>query len=151
MSDIMSLAIIQQISEKIDTYSPIVLEGSAEINKSQIVEELCEGLCQKGRIKEYKIRYSWDVLDGLIMALCENNKILWKQELLSSEIIIIDDFHYLKEKTAIAEELYKIFKTANVPIIITTSIPITNENFYCEDLVAFLRKGTFVNLNKEIQ
>ena len=120
---------------------PIVIQGNAETNKSQLVREFCDLLCQRGRIANYSCRNSWDVLDNLIQALCDHRVSEWKAELLSSEIIIIEDFQYIKEQTVIAEELYKIFKSSNIPIIITTSIPITKENFYCEDLVAFLNQG----------
>ena len=142
--------LILEISTNINSLSPIVIEGTAKTNKSEVLRELCDLLCQNGIITNYKLRYSWDVLDSLIQALCEHGMLEWKKDFLNSEIIVIEDFQYLKEKTAIAEELYKIFKTVNVPIIITTSIPIINENFYCEDLVAFLQRGTIVNLNKEI-
>ena len=126
---------------------PIVIQGNAETNKGQLVRDFCDLLCQKGNIGYYKCLSSWDVLDNLIQALCERRVLEWKAELLSSEIIIIEDFQYVKKQTVIAEELYKIFKSTNVSIIITTSIPVTNENFYCEDLVAFLNMGLIVNLN----
>ena len=141
--------LIQKISTNLYSLSPVVIEGSAETNKSEILLKLCDLLCENGIITNYKIRYSWDILDSLIQALSEHGMLEWKKDFLNSEIIVIEDFQYLKEKTAIAEELYKIFKSANVPVIITTSIPITNKNFYCEDLVAFLKRGTIVNLNEE--
>ena len=142
--------LIQKISTNINSLSPVVIEGSAKTNKREMLRELCDLLCQNGTITNYKTRYSWDVLDSLIQALCEHGMLEWKKDFLNSEIIVIEDFQYLKEKTAIAEELYKIFESANVPVIITTSIPVTNENFYCGDLVAFLQRGTIINLNEGI-
>lgn len=140
------IELLEKLSSDIQSYSPIVIQGEPSVSNTYFLEELCRMLQEKGAVKYCKIRNSWEVLDDLIRALCDRTVLEWKQELLSSEFIVIDDFQYLKEKTAIAEELYKIFKSANVPIIITTSIPITNENFYCEDLVAFLKQGTRVKL-----
>lgn len=139
--------IIKKLTTEISAYSPIIIHGVAGVGKSFFVDKLCKELCANGTIRNFKIRASWDVLDGMIQALCEQKLLAWKNELLSSDILVIDDLHCLQGKKATAEELNKIFRSVHVPIIITTAIPICIENFPNEDMVSFLNQGTLIDLN----
>lgn len=139
--------LLRKLATDISAYSPIIIHGAAGVGKSFFVDKLCKKLCADGTIRNFRIRASWDVLDGMIKALCEQNLLAWKNELLSSDILVIDDLHYLQGKKATAEELNKIFCSVHAPIIITTSIPICVENFPNEDMVSFLNQGTQIDLN----
>ena len=139
--------ILNKLADNISQYSPILVRGEAGIGKSFFLNELCQKLKERGKISEYEIRYSWDILDDLICSLADRNMEKWKQDLLSSQVIVIDDFQYLKEKVVIAEELYKIFCAAHVPSVIATTIPINQENFYSKDMVQFFNEGTNIQLD----
>ena len=103
------IELFEKLASDINKYSPIVIQGEAGVGKSFFIEQLCRKLAEKGIIQEYTIRKSWDVLDDLICALSYHSMPEWKHDLLSSDIIVIDDFQYLDRKIVIAEELYKIF------------------------------------------
>ena len=139
--------ILKKLATDISKYSPIIIHGATGVGKSFFVNKLCKELCANGTIRNFKIRASWDVLDGMIQALCEQNLLSWENELLSSDIFVIDDLHCLQGKKATAKELNKIFRSVRAPIIITTSIPICIENFPNEDMVSFLNQGTLIDLN----
>ena len=139
--------LLRKLATDISAYSPIIIHGAAGVGKSFFADKLCKELCANGTIRNYKIRASWDVLDGMIQALCEQNLLAWETELLSSDILVIDDLHCLQGKKATVEELNKIFRSVHAPIIITTSIPICIENFPNEDMVSFLNQGTQIDLN----
>ena len=138
------IELFDKLVSDINKYSPIVIQGEAGVGKSFFIEQLCRKLVEKGIIQDYTIRKSWDVLDDLICALCYRSMPEWKHDLLSSDIIVIDDFQYLDRKIVIAEELYKIFSSTNAPIIVATSIPINTENIHSKELVEFLNEGTYI-------
>lgn len=139
--------LLKKAASNINQYSPLIIQGDAGVGKSFFLESLCRELCRNGTIKEYKIRNSWDIINSMISALCEKNMDAWRREWGSAEIIVIEDFHFLKGKSATLEKLYQILHSAAVPIIITTSLPITCENIICEDLVAFFNEGTQIFLS----
>ena len=112
------IELFEKLVSDINKYSPIVIQGEAGVGKSFFIEQVCRKLVEKGVIQDYTIRKSWDVLDNLICALCYRSMPEWKHDLLSSDIIVIDDFQYLDRKSVIVEELYKIFSSTNVPIIL---------------------------------
>ena len=138
--------LLKKAASNINQYSPLIIQGEAGVGKSFFLESLCRELCHDGTIKEYTIRNSWDIINDMISALCEKNMDAWRREWLSAEILVIEDLHFLKGKSATLEELYQIFRSVTVPIIITTSLPITRDNIPCEDLVAFLNEGTQILL-----
>ena len=139
------IELFEKLVSDINKYSPIVIQGEAGVGKSFFIDQLCRKLAEKGIIQDYTIRKSWDVLDDLICALCYRSMPEWKHDLLSSDIIVIDDFQYLDRKIVIAEELYKIFSSTNAPIIVATSITINTENIHSKELVEFLNEGTYIN------
>ena len=144
------IELFENLVSDIKKYSPIVIQGEAGVGKSFFIEQLCRKLLEKGTIQDYTIRKSWDVLDDLICALCYRSMPEWKHDLLSSDIIVIDDFQYLDRKSVIVEELYKIFSSTNVPIIVATSIPINTENIHSKELVEFLNEGTYIKFESPL-
>ena len=144
------IELFDKLVSDINKYSPIVIHGEAGVGKSFFIDQLCRKLAEKGTIQEYNIRKSWDVLDDLICALCYRSMPEWKHDLLSSDIIVIDDFQYLDRKSVIVEELYKIFSSTNVPIIVSTSIPINTENIHSKELVKFLNEGTYIKFESPL-
>lgn len=139
--------ILKKLSADISAYSPMIIRGVAGVGKSFFVDRLCKELRCNGIIRNFKIYPSWEVLDGMLRALCEQNLFAWENELLSSDILVIDDFQCFRGKEATAEELNKIFRSFNASIIITTSIPICIKNFPNKDMVSFLNQGTQIDLD----
>ena len=143
------IELFDKLVSDINKYSPIVIQGEAGVGKSFLARALCQRLKENGIIKEYTIRNSWDLVNGMICALCDKNMGSWRQEIVTSDIIVIEDFHFLKNKTATLEELYQIAQSTKAPIIITTSEPI--ESSYCDDLIAFLNAGAHIQLAQPTQ
>ena len=140
--------LIEKLSSNINRYSPVIVQGEAGIGKSFFIQELCKKLLKNEFINEYKTRYSWDVVDDFTHALYNKNTNIWKQDFLSSEIIVIEDFNFLKDKPTVLDELYQVFVSSNEPIIITTNLPIDSKSIPSNDLLAFFKQGTQVILDK---
>jgi len=127
-------------------HSPLIIQGDAGLGKSFFAHELCDCLLQKGIVKNCKTVYSWDVLNSMIEALSMDKIDAWRKDLLSSDLILIEEFHFLNDKPTVLKELYQLFRVTNMPIIITTDLPIRNENVNCTEIVAFFEQGTLVLL-----
>lgn len=137
------IKILKKLADDISAYSPIIIYGASGVGKSSFLNALCKELCANGTAHNPNIYSSEDVFQ----TLCEHKLLTWKNELLSSGILIIDDLQCLQGKKATAEELNKVFRSFNAPIIITTSIPICVEKFPNKDMVSFLNQGTQIDLN----
>lgn len=142
--------ILEKLSADISVYSPIIIYGDAGTGKTYFVRQLCDRLCKNGTIRNYKIYPSWEWIDSMIEALSNQNIFAWRQGFSSTDIIVMDDFQYLSGKRASAEELYHILSTVDVPVIIVTSVPLSNDHYPCEDLISYLRSGIFINLNETL-
>lgn len=140
-------ALLSKLADRINRVSIVIIYGEAGTGKTFFLEALCRELEKLNRTIEPVIRNAWEVADSHFKALCDGDPAAWREDLLSSDAIIIDNFHVYKGQSVIAEELNKLFRSACRPIMITTSLPISEDNFPCPDLISFLRQGALVNLN----
>ena len=140
-------ALISKLVERVNCVPVVIIYGEAGGGKTFFLEVLCKELEKRNKIIEPVIRNAWEVANSHFKALCDEDPAAWRDDLLSSDAIIIDDFHVYHGQRVITEELNKIFRSTYKPIMITTSLPISEDNFPCPDLVSFLRQGALVNLN----
>ena len=141
------ITMLQKLSAEIDTYSPLIIYGNAGMGKSYFARELCERLCQTGRIENYRIYPTWEFINTMIEALSNQGRASWRDNFIAYDLIVIDDYQYFSGKSASAEELYHILSAMEVPVIITTSAPIWEVDVACDELTAYLSAGAVVNLN----
>ena len=138
--------LLKKAAIDISHLSPLIVQGDAGIGKTFFVNRLCNMLCDNKTIKNFKVLYSWDILNSMIEALSSHKMSAWRNELFSSDLIVIEEFHFLNNKSVALEELYQMIRTANIPIIIISDQPINNTTFACAEMVAFLKQCTHIIL-----
>lgn len=133
------------MSNYINQESPYVFIGTINSGKTTKIDTVFSSLIQKCQLDEIEKTNARTLCDVFIEALKNATVQQWRASMIKKKYILIDDFHYLSEKTSTCEELIGIFKSTSAVIVIAMNNHPDLYNFG-EDMNQFLTSGTLTSL-----
>ncbi len=129
-------------------YNPVLFYGGVGLGKTHLIQAIGNSLHQQGYKKIIYITAE-TFTNEFISSLGEKTTQKFKNKYRTADILLIDDIHFLQNKTSTQEELFHIFNSlyeANKQIVFTCDRPIAELKDITERLKSRFERGLNVDL-----
>jgi chromosomal replication initiator protein len=110
------------------TYNPLFIYGGVGLGKTHLIQAICQQIKNNNKITPLKICYmtSERFTNELIEAIQHHSTALFRQKYRNTDVLAIDDIHFIAGKESTQEEFFHTFNTlydAHKQIIISSDRP----------------------------
>ena len=110
------------------TYNPLLIYGGVGLGKTHLLQAICHSIIKNKASGNYKIYYlpSERFTNELIDAIQHHSTSAFRQKYRNTDVLILDDIHFIAGKESTQEEFFHTFNTlydAHKQIIISSDRP----------------------------
>ena len=142
-----AFAVAQNPAKK---YNPLFIYGASGLGKTHLMQAIGNRILENGEEK-LKICYiqAESFLNDFTQSLLNKNSDKFKNKYRNLDVLLLDDIHFLQNKTGIQEELFYTFEALhkkNAQMVFTCDRPLREIQNMAERLVSRLGSGMCIDL-----
>jgi chromosomal replication initiator protein len=102
------------VNEQQSPFNPLFVHGGYGVGKTHLLQGICNAVCQKRPQTNWMYLSAEDFANQFILALKTKKLDAFRQRMRKTDLLAIDDIHFLSSKPSTQEEFLHTFNTINL-------------------------------------
>ena len=102
------------VNEQQSPFNPLFIHGGYGVGKTHLLQGICNAVCQKRSQTKWLYLSAEDFANQFILALKTKKLETFRQRMRRTDLLVIDDIHFLASKPSMQEEFLHTFNTINL-------------------------------------
>lgn len=134
-----------------NAYNPLFIYGDTGLGKTHLMQAVSHGVLTQNPNAVVCYMTSEALLNDFIESIKNNTTADFRKRYRNADVLLIDDIHFLAEKTALQEEFFHTFNTlqnAHKQIIMTSDRPLNKIQGLESRLVSRFQQGLITSIER---
>lgn len=102
------------VNEQQSPFNPLFVHGGYGVGKTHLLQGICNAICEKRPQTNWLYLSAEDFANQFILALKTKKLEVFRQRMRKTDLLAIDDIHFLSNKPSTQEEFLHTFNTINL-------------------------------------
>jgi chromosomal replication initiator protein len=102
------------VNEQQSPFNPLFIHGGYGVGKTHLLQGICNAVCEKRPQTKWLYLSAEDFANQFILALKTKKLETFRQRMRRTDLLVIDDIHFLASKPSMQEEFLHTFNTINL-------------------------------------
>jgi len=102
------------VNEQQSPFNPLFIHGGYGVGKTHLLQGICNAVCEKRPQTNWLYLSAEDFANQFILALKTKKLETFRQRMRRTDLLVIDDIHFLASKPSMQEEFLHTFNTINL-------------------------------------
>ncbi len=102
------------VNEQQSPFNPLFVHGGYGVGKTHLLQGICNAVCEKRPQTNWLYLSAEDFANQFILALKTKKLEAFRQRMRKTDLLVIDDIHFLASKPSTQEEFLHTFNTINL-------------------------------------
>lgn len=102
------------VNEKNSPFNPLFIHGGYGVGKTHLLQGLCNAVCKKRPQTDWLYLSAEDFVNQFVLALKTKKLEAFRRRMRQTDLLAIDDIHFLASKPSTQEEFLHTFNTINL-------------------------------------
>jgi len=102
------------VNEQHSPFNPLFVHGGYGVGKTHLLQGICNAVCEKRPQTNWMYLSAEDFANQFILALKTKKLEAFRQRMRKTDLLAIDDIHFLASKPSMQEEFLHTFNTINL-------------------------------------
>jgi len=102
------------VNEQQSPFNPLFIHGGYGVGKTHLLQGICNAVCEKQPQTKWLYLSAEDFANQFILALKTKKLETFRQRMRLTDLLVIDDIHFLASKPSMQEEFLHTFNTINL-------------------------------------
>ena len=102
------------INEQQSPFNPLFVHGGYGVGKTHLLQGICNAMLEKRPVTNWLYLSAEDFANQFVLALKTKNLETFRRRMRQTDLLVIDDIHFLASKPSIQEEFLHTFSTIDL-------------------------------------
>ena len=102
------------VNERQSPFNPLFIHGGYGVGKTHLLQGLCNAVCKKRPQTNWMYLSAEDFVNQFVLALKTKKLEIFRAKMRQTDLLAIDDIHFLASKPSTQEEFLHTFNTINL-------------------------------------